>query len=383
MVIQLTGMEAVSAVSIVTLIVIPTFLLRSREIKNYLLYPFVVIGTWVIGVSTTFLFSFILKIPEQFIVDRNWYTILCQILQSIALVILVGYRKVKIKESYQINLDWYQYMLFYIVVMLSFFLLAPIKGLRQKYGCDYTLNMVSLFISIACIVLLVLIIWHGIIVNRVIILKKKNKNKEEYIKLQKEHYKNLLDQDEKMRRFRHDLNAHITIIKSHCQNEEYKKLENYLECIVEESAISLVESYTGNKGVDALLRQLFERAKIRQIKVDFQGALPEKNRVNDYDLCTILSNLIINAIEACDKIHEISEKNIKIIIQTYDDQIYIVVKNTFAENAIVYHNYLVTSKDDVKNHGLGSGNVKNTVKKYNGILEYKLNSKWFIAEIII
>lgn len=383
MIMQYVNMEAASAVSVITMVVIPIFLLKTRKIEYFLLYPFIVIGFSVIGVSFSFLLATFLNIPEYIIAMGNWYTILCQGIQSIVLIILAGYRKLKKKDGLRVSLDWKQYVLFYIVVICLFFMLAPIQGLSQKYSSDQYINLSGLSVSIACIVLVIVTIWQGIIVNREIQLKKINKKNEEYMILQKEYYENLLKQDEKMRRFHHDLSAHIMVIKAQCQNGDYNELEDYLKCIVEESAVFSVESYTGNKNVDAVLRQLLVKAKELQIKVEIDGSLPVKTRISEFDLCTIVSNLVMNAIEACEKINGGSSRIVKILTEAYNEQIFISVKNTIAENSIFKENHLITTKEDKKLHGIGSGNVKNTVKKYGGLIEYQYEKNWFIVEVII
>ncbi|OYO51100.1 hypothetical protein CG709_20140, partial [Lachnotalea glycerini] len=353
LILQYVNMEATSALSMITMVVIPIFLLKTRKMEYFLLYPFIVIGSSVIGVSFSFLLATILNIPEHIIAKGNWYTILCQSIQSIVLVIVAGYRKLRKKENFQVSLDWKQYVLFYIVVVCLFFMLAPIQGLTQKYSSDQYINLSGLFVSIACIVLVIVTIWQGIIVNREIQLKELNKKNEEYIKLQKEYYENLLKQDEKMRRFHHDLNTHIMVIKAQCQNGDYNELEDYLKCIVEESGVFSVESYTGNKNVDAVLRQLFVQAKEQHIKIEIDGSLPIKTRISEFDLCPILSNLVTNAIESCEKLNESSIRNIKILTNAYNEQIFISVKNTITGNIILKENHLITAKEDKKNHGIG------------------------------
>ncbi|MFA9396834.1 MAG: sensor histidine kinase [Clostridiaceae bacterium] len=377
------GREATSAVSLLTMLVIPAFLLDFRERKYFLLYPYVVIGTSVVGVSMSFLLATMLGIPEHIIAEGNWYTIFCQCVQGIVLILLAGYRKLKKKDSFQVNLDRKQYMLFYIVVICLFLMLAPIQKLTEEYNSIGYINLIGLSVSVACIVLVVITIWQGIVVNREIQLKERNKENEKYIELQKEYYTHLMEHDAKMRCFRHDMKAHMIVLKAHCQNGDYKELEDYLNCVIEESAIFTVESYTGNKDVDAIIRNLIENAKVHQIKFEIIGNLPDKTRVSDYDLCTILSNLIKNAIEACEKIEEISKRNIKISLGTYNQQIFISVKNTFIGKVVKKENHLVTTKEDYKNHGIGSKNIENITNKYNGVLEYLYNEGWFIVEIII
>ena len=382
-ILQLGGLEATCAVSFFTMFLIPSFLLGSREMRNFLLYPFITIGSSIIGVSFSFLLATLLKIPEHIIVVGNWYTILCQCLQSIILIILALYVKIKNKDSYQVNLDWKQYVLFYVVAISLFFMLAPIQRLTQKYENDRYINLSGLFVSIACIVLVFITIWQGIVVTREIRLKEQNKKNKEYIILQKEYYEKLLNQDEKMRSFRHDIKAHLLVIRSHCHNHNYEELETYLKCIDKESALFQIDSYTGNNSVDALLKQYVLTAKNKQIKLEIKGNLFENIMPSDYDLCTILSNLIDNAIEACDKIEDILERKISIILGCFNDQVFISVKNTYVVEIVKKNNRFITTKKDYKNHGIGSLNVEITVKKYDGFLEYKFEDDWFTAEVTI
>ena len=209
LILHFAGLEAASAVSFFTMIIIPAFLLDLREKKYFLLYPFVVIGTSVVGMSMSFLLATMLKIPEHIIAEGNWYTIICQCVQSFALILMAGYRKLKNKNSYQVNLEWKQYLMFYIVAICLFLMLAPLQVLTEEYGSGKYINLIGFSVSIACIVLVNITIWYGIVVNREIQLKECNKQNEEYIKLQKEYYTKLIEQDEKLRRFRHDMKSHI------------------------------------------------------------------------------------------------------------------------------------------------------------------------------
>ncbi|MCI8825418.1 MAG: ATP-binding protein [Lachnospiraceae bacterium] len=90
-----------------------------------------------------------------------------------------------------------------------------------------------------------------------------------------------------------------------------------------------------------------------------------------------------NAIEACEEIENDKAKTIKIHMLSQNEQIYILVKNTVAHKVEIKDNKLNTIKTDKKNHGWGSQNVKEAVKKYQGSLEYQYEDGWFQAEILI
>lgn len=379
----LVGREGSSAMSMLSMLLIPITLLKSIEKKNFLLYPFVAIGTSVIGVCASFIAAVVLEMPEYDIAEGNWLTVICQCFSIFLMLILMIYRGGRKMESFQVNLNWKQYVIFYIVVISLFFMLAPIQILSRIDVIYQDINYIGLSASLACIVLVVVTIWQGIVINREIQLKERNKMYEEYIELQKDYYSQMIEQDEKMRRFRHDMNTHMKVMKAYCDDSDKSELKDYLDSIIKESAINSVESYTGNKGVDAVIRQLLSDAKKQDIIVEINGGLPGKTKIAEYDLCTIISNLLKNAVEACEKIKEKERRNVYVEIGSNSSQIYILVKNQVSGNVIIKNNWLITTKKDNKNHGIGTRNIEEAVKKYDGMLEFYCEEGWFIAEVNI
>lgn len=380
---QFVGIQGASSLSAFSMLVIPFLLLEPLEKKNFLLYPFVVFGTSIIGVSLSFIFSVIMNIPEYIMTEGNWYTILCQCGQGIILFILKMVKKYKKSESFEVYLDWKQYLLFYIVVICLFCIIAPLQAVTQGSLSSYQLNVLGAAASFACIVLVVVTIWQSVVVKREIQLKERNVLNEKILEMQKEHYEELLKQDEKMSRFRHDMKAHMTVLQSYCTEGENKEMQEYLDNVLQESAIYEVKEYTGNKGVDAIVRQLFDRAEQSQINIKLEGKLPENPIIKEYDLCTIVANLLKNAIEACEKINEYTKREVVMTTAFYNSQIYIIVKNTVAKDVLIQNNHLFTTKQDKKQHGIGTKNVELAIKKYNGELKYECKEGWFTAEVSI
>ena len=122
---------------------------------------------------------------------------------------------------------------------------------------------------------------------------------------------------------------------------------------------------------------------MKEIQFEIQGNIPEGVKVSSYDLCTVISNLLRNAIESCEKIEDVSNRIIKIKMNTYQSFIFITIENTVAKEVKIKNNELVTEKKDTRYHGLGSGNVKAVVDKYNGKLAYYCENGWFKTEIQI
>ncbi len=376
------GEIASSNISMFTMVVIPMFLLGKTEKKNFFLYPFIFMSTSAIGIGISFILALIMDIPEHRMVEESWLTLMCQSVTTIMLLIIFMYRNFKGYKKIQIQLSMQQYVLFYVTTVCLFLMLATMQSISGGDLSLVNINACGFAISVASITFVILVLWQGIVVNNEIQLRERNATNEKYIEMQKKHFDEIMKQDEEIRRFRHDMKAHMMIIKSFCENANNEKLNGYLESMIKESTVS-EEQYTGNMGIDAVIRELFTEAKSKNIKIEFNGALPEDIKIPLYDYCTIISNILKNAIEASEKIEDISGRIIKVDICMYNALLFINIENTVLENVIIKNNKLVTSKLDKKNHGFGSGNVENAVKNNNGEIKYKCENGWFKTEIRI
>ena len=379
----LYGKETSKAMSVITMIILPICLLETREKKNFIIYPFIVMGTSNIIVSFTFLCAILLKVTEAMILQNLMLIVFLQCIPIIMMLILAGYRKYKKQTLIQMQLGRQQYVLFYIGVLCSYFMLMMMQGLSVLEVSEKFINVYGLASSIACIVLIVLILWQGIVVHREIQYKERCEMNEKYLELQAEHFQQLMAQDQTMRKFRHDMKSHMNMLNYYCENEKYQDLKEYLEKITNESAIYSVEVYTRNRSVDAVIAPLAQAAQEKNIIMTWKGILPEQTGVALYDLCTILSNLLKNAIEACEKIPKGQERRIEAKVGSYNNQIYLEIKNTVAAEVIIRNDRLITSKDDKENHGIGSRNVEEAVEKYDGTIVYQCKNGWFEVELSI
>lgn len=368
------------SISAVTMIVLPLFMLELEK-KNFIIYPFIVIGTSNIMISFTFVCALLFRVSEFRILESDLLRLLCQCVPIVIMLGLEGYRKFKKKTLIQIQLGKQQYVLFYIGIFCTYLMISALQILSQGEISRKVINICGLAISVACIAFILLILWQGIVVYREIQYKERCEINEEYLELQAEHYRQLMAQDKKMSKFRHDMSSHINMLKYYCESEKYEMLEEYLFKVVKESAIHDVAVYTRNRSVDAVIAPLAQLAQEKNIVMEWKGILPEEIKVSIYDLCTILSNLLKNAIEACEKIPEGQERKIQTKVGSYNDQIYLTIRNTAANEVVIKNQRLITTKKDKENHGIGSQNVKEAVEKYDGIIVYEYENGWFIVSI--
>lgn len=281
------------------------------------------------------------------------------------------------------HLDKKQYVLLYTVAICEFFMLAPLQRMSEhpEFGKDATIA--GLAVSMACIVFAVLAVWQGIVVHREIQLQERNRALENYMQLQKEYYTDIVAKDEELRRFRHDMTAHMQALQAYCENAEDVDLKRYVDNLIKETARYERKVYTGSHGVDAILGRIEQEAKEKGIRFTVEGVLPSRTRVEEYDLCIILSNLLKNAIEACEQVRDAKERYVKLQVGSYEETLCLTVENSVAGGVKIENNRLITTKPDKKNHGIGSENVARVVGKYGGTVAYRCEGKCFTAEVCI
>ena len=108
-----------------------------------------------------------------------------------------------------------------------------------------------------------------------------------------------------------------------------------------------------------------------------------EGRIQDIDWCSILSNLLDNAIEAA-KQCDIGKRIVKIKMLYEDAVLSIAVSNSYkAEPVLTEDGYIRTTKKDREEHGWGMRNVVATLEKYNAeyIIDYKNGE--FVFSIIM
>lgn len=104
--------------------------------------------------------------------------------------------------------------------------------------------------------------------------------------------------------------------------------------------------------------------------------------IMESDICTLLGNLLDNAIEACRKCKEY--KSIEIFITKAIGIIRICIINTTPSTDLSFKGKsLQTSKKDKESHGIGTQIINVIAEKYNGDASFELKDNKFIATVYL
>lgn len=242
--------------------------------------------------------------------------------------------------------------------------------------------MISILMMVTVELLYIMCIGAAVIATFCKNYKEESLLKDEYLRLSKQHYETLLKNTQEIRSLRHDMQSHVNALSYFSKEKDWEKLQAYIEEVNENA--QKVRPYTVNVNhgfINAILEDSL--SKEPEIAFSCDGKIPADIQIDDFDLCTIFSKLIRNAVEACNRLPEDAKKWIHLDLYMLQDNLYIRMENPVMSEINVQKLEGSTSKEDKKNHGFGIYNLKNAVEKYQGEVSFDCEDQKFIAEIVL
>ena len=186
---------------------------------------------------------------------------------------------------------------------------------------------------------------------------------------------------QEMRTFRHNYKNHLQVMKAHLDLGEYQELSDYISLLDQELASIDKVIRTGNVMLDAILNSKISLARARQIEVNAKVMLPSALSMPEYDLCTILGNLLDNAIEGCSTVQREGDRFLRIYVGVLREQFYLSVTNSHAASIRKENGRYHSTK--AADRGLGLQSIYRLVAKYKGHVNRKNDEAVFATEVLL
>lgn len=302
------------------------------------------------------------------------------IVQMIMLIFLSFCERKDYHRRFRKNLSLLSNSILTLILIMLIFL----SGLAASLSVSTEhLNIKMLYIQVFTVVLVVLSL-ITIIVLLINSISKKHFEQnaellEEKMRSQLKYYIMLDEKDTEMRKFRHDFRKHMMCVISMLEEGSFSDAENYIRKLTNKFNETVPSYKTGNYIADSILSDKAQECKDKGIIFKFTGVIPEKN-LNPLELCTILSNSLDNAIEACTKISGMPTK-IRMASDLKNNYWYVKIANTSSSDIKIRNNNVLTTKSDPLNHGFGLQNIKDVVNKHKGEFKIAQIDGDFILEI--
>lgn len=156
-----------------------------------------------------------------------------------------------------------------------------------------------------------------------------------------------------------------------------EKIREMLDFSSDHLKSSAIRRHCENSVVNAILTIKLQSAREKDIAMESECSIPEEMGIEMIDLCSLFTNLIDNAIEACEKIAEKEKRSLSVRAGLRGGYLTVKVENTYAQAPVKEKGRILTSKQDKDNHGYGLKLVEDIVKKYNGNMEITTREEVF------
>lgn len=360
----------------ISIAIIPIFVLKNNIKRIAYTAMFLVFSDSLFSSAIYVIIHISLKNPDK---DLTHSTI-SFIVQMIMLIFLSFCERKDYHRRFRKNLSLLSNSILTLILIMLIFL----SGLAASLSVSTEhLNIKMLYIQVFTVVLVVLSL-ITIIVLLINSISKKHFEQnaellEEKMRSQLKYYIMLDEKDTEMRKFRHDFRKHMMCVISMLEEGSFSDAENYIRKLTNKFNETVPSYKTGNYIADSILSDKAQECKDKGIIFKFTGVIPEKN-LNPLELCTILSNSLDNAIEACTKISGMPTK-IRMASDFKNNYWYVKIANTSSSDIKIRNNNVLTTKSDPLNHGFGLQNIKDVVNKHKGEFKIAQIDGDFILEI--
>lgn len=213
-------------------------------------------------------------------------------------------------------------------------------------------------------------------------LKTENKLNEE----QWEHFQSLLEMEQETRNFRHDIQNHLICLHELNKQGLHNDVETYIKNLNQKlNQIHTQQYNVGNDVVNAILNYHLTRLsqKNSNCTISIQGYMSDSDKITNTDLCTIISNLIQNAVEALEKATDHASE-FTFSVRQGSMNLEIKIGNTITNNIMLSNGKTIpTTKSDKRNHGIGLSNVTRTIKNNHGSIQFSQTGMFLEVTVIL
>ena len=193
-------------------------------------------------------------------------------------------------------------------------------------------------------------------------------------------YRELREHMDATRQLRHDFRQHLHVISGLTEAGRLDELKSYLSQY--ESELSDARpTLCVNAAVDALAGHYDYEARKQGIQIEWKLELPKLLPLPEADLCTILGNLLENALHASQKLPP-EERQVKVLARMLSPAMMgLMVENRYDGVLKKQGGVLHSTKHD--GQGIGLVSVETAVHRYHGNLTVETGGNVFRANVLL
>lgn len=214
------------------------------------------------------------------------------------------------------------------------------------------------------------------------VLEERASSMERLSRMQQTYYPLLQERIEEAKAARHDLHHHFVMIAGFLENNQPERLRDYVEQYRFSIRADEPLSYSRNDTANILAHHYARLAEKHGIELELRLDIGSETSVADADLCSLLSNLLENAVEAC--LRQTSGNRFISLAAGQKKSALAVRMVNSGGGAISDGSGFFSSKSEGRK-GYGLESVKAVARRYAGSAEfsYDENSRVFTSTVLL
>ena len=205
------------------------------------------------------------------------------------------------------------------------------------------------------------------------------------LSIQRLQYDGLNERLENMRRTRHDLRHHVTLLKQIRDNKDFDSLDNLIDSYIEDNLLDQPLVFCDNETVNVILALYSETARNNNISLSIKANIPKDVFVDQKDLSVLFGNILENATDACKEVEK--DRYIELNAAYTETSggtpsLTLIVKNNYATEPNESDSGIFHSTKHAGD-GIGISSVKSIAEKYKGAHTFTHSEGTFTVSVIL
>ena len=238
------------------------------------------------------------------------------------------------------------------------------------------MEIISWILLCMALFLIIVLVWQ---LRKNFLLAQENKELAKAVHVLEEGYDTLSKMNDALHEERHNsYNQLVTLLGS-----EPNCLRQNLEELIGLQKETVDSIHTGDPYLDAILRVKTIQSMKANIRLEYAASLPGKLPLPPLDLCSIVANMLDNAIEASGRIPEEKDRWIHFTVDRKKDFILFIVTNSIIPGSMPKLSLDTTKKDPDHMHGVGIKSIRAAVLRNGGSLSHESTEDTFITRAMV
>ncbi len=310
-------------------------------------------------------------------VESTLMILLCKTI-AFGIVLLIK-KKWDTKDSLNTITDYEWLRFLYFPIMTIIAIIAMLVNFEDEFSVNASNTLLVIALGLVVMNLMVFYLIRDIVEREMqiqsdYIMKKRMKN-------QAGMYRSMSENFEQQRKRIHEYNNQINCIEGMLIKGNVNQTIDYISHITGGLKKEMDTIDTNNVIANAIINSKYKEAQDKNIVMAIIVNDLSICGIEEEDIVIILSNLLNNAIEACEKMDKKRIIRLKFVVE--DNMTIISVKNTVKENIDLPDGTLQTTKENKEEHGIGIANIKEVVEKYKSSYVIQCQEGYFYFSIVI